>query len=74
MNKTSIIKIGNSEGLILAKELLSKMKVGKGDDVYITETPNGFEISPYDPDFARTMEVAEQVMRDHRDVLKKLAD
>ena len=74
MNKTSIIKIGNSEGLILAKELLSKMKIGKGDDVYITETPNGFEISPYDPDFARTMDVAEQVMREDRDVLKKLAE
>ena len=37
------------------------------------ETPNGFEITPYNPAFAQQMEVAEEVMREDRDVLRKLA-
>ena len=36
--------------------------------------PNGFEITPYDPEFAAQMEVAERVMRQDRDVLRKLAE
>ena len=46
----------------------------KGDTLYVLETPRGIEISPYDPDFAEQMEVAERVMREDRDVLKKLAE
>lgn len=72
--KTTIRDIGNSKGLILPKEVLAKLRVDSGDDVYITETPNGVEITAYDADFARVMEVAERVMREHRDVLKKLAE
>ncbi len=69
-----ITKIGNSEGVILPKELLAKLRLGKGDRLYATETPGGVTLTPYDADFARTMEVAERVMREHRDVLKKLAE
>lgn len=71
----TVIKIGNSEGVILPKELLAKLRVGKGDKLYATELPDGgIQLHPYDADFARTMEVAERVMREHRDVLKKLAE
>lgn len=70
----TVTKIGNSEGVILPKELLVKLNIGKGDKLYATETPDGFQITAYDADFARTMEVAERVMREHRDVLRKLAE
>jgi putative addiction module antidote len=72
--KTTIRDIGNSKGIILSKEVLTKLRADSGDDLYITETPNGIELTAYDATFARTMEVAERVMRDHRDVLKKLAE
>jgi putative addiction module antidote len=72
--KTTIRDIGNSKGMILPKELLARLRLDSGDDVYITETPNGFQITPYDANFAKAMEVAERVMREHRDVLKKLAE
>ncbi len=73
MKTLKLTSIGNSTGLILPKELLEKLRVSKGDTVTVTETPRGLEISGYDAEFAEAMEVAEQVMREDRDVLKKLA-
>ncbi len=46
----------------------------KGDTLYVLETPNGIELTPYDREFAAQMEVAESIMREDRDVLKKLAE
>lgn len=66
--------IGNSTGVILPKELLAKLRIGKGDTLFVTETPRGVELSPYDAEFATQMEIAESIMREDRDVLKKLAE
>jgi putative addiction module antidote len=65
--------IGNSTGIILPKELLEKLRVGKGDVLHVLETPNGIELTSFDPEFARQMDVAEKVMREDRDILRKLA-
>ena len=75
MTKTlKITAIGNSCGIILPKEILEKLRVSKGDSVLAIETSNGVELSAYDPEVARQIEVAEGVMREYRDVLKKLAE
>lgn len=66
--------IGNSLGIILPKDLQQQLRVGKGDLLHVQETPNGIELSPYDPEFAAQMDVAEDVMREDRDVLRKLAE
>jgi putative addiction module antidote len=68
-----ITTIGNSAGVILPKELLEKLRVTKGDTVTVTETADGFAVHPFDPDFATAMELAEEIMREDRDVLRKLA-
>ena len=69
-----ITTIGNSAGIILPKEMLERLRVEKGDSLLAIETPNGIELTAYDPIVARQMEVAERVMRKHRDVLRKLAE
>lgn len=69
-----ITTIGNSIGVILPKEILARLRVTKGDSVYVTETPKGIEITAYDERFARQMEAGEKVMRKHRDVLKRLSE
>lgn len=74
MTALTVTKVGNSEGVILPKELLAKLRLSRGDKLYVTETPDGIKLTPYDAKFARTMEIAEMVMREHRDVLKKLAE
>jgi putative addiction module antidote len=71
---TKIIAIGNSAGIILPKETLARLNVEKGDTVYITEGPSGISLLPYDPEFSVQMEAARIVMRENRDVLKKLAE
>ena len=74
MSTLKITTVGNSTGVVLPKEILQRLRVDKGDTLYLIETPNGIELTPYNPDFARQMDVAERVMRDDRDVLKKLAE
>lgn len=74
MSTLRITAIGNSAGVILPREILTKLRVDKGDTLYVTETPNGIEITPYDPSFAAQMDLAETIMREDRDVLKKLAE
>jgi putative addiction module antidote len=69
-----ITTIGNSIGIILSKEVLAKLRVEKGDQVYITETPSGVELTPYDQNFAEEMEAAKRVMKKNRDVLRRLAE
>ncbi len=64
--------VGNSTGLVLPKDLLARLRVEKGDTLFAVETANGLEITPYDPEFAQQMAVAEEIMHDDRDVLKKL--
>jgi putative addiction module antidote len=71
--KLKITAIGNSAGVILPRELLARLRVDKGDALYATELPDGIKISPFDPTLAAQMEVAEQVMRDDRAMLRKLA-
>jgi putative addiction module antidote len=68
-----VTTVGNSVGIVLPKEMLSKLKVQKGDTLYVTETPDGLQLTPYDEHFARVMEAARRIMRENRDVLRKLA-
>ena len=65
-------EVGNSLGVLLPAEVTQKLRVGPGDRIFVTETPGGFELSAYDPDFAETMGVAENVMRRYRNTLREL--
>jgi putative addiction module antidote len=71
---TKIIAIGNSAGIILPKETLARLNLEKGDTLYLNETPAGFQVSPYDEEFAAKMEVADRIVRHYRDAFKKLAE
>jgi len=68
-----VTAIGNSAGIILPKEVLERLRVSKGDSLTISETPDGIQLNPYDEDFAAAMDLAEEIMREDRDVLRKLA-
>ena len=71
--KLKITTIGNSAGVILPKELLARLRLGKGDALYALETPDGIRLTAFDPELAAQMEVAEGIMREDRLVLHKLA-
>ena len=69
-----ITTVGNSAGIVLPKELLSHMNVEKGDTLFVTKTSDGIQLVPYEESFAAQMDVMREVMRENRDVLRKLAE
>ena len=69
-----ITQIGNSVGIILPKEILSELNVQKGDSLHLVRSAEGFTMTAYEPDFAAKMDMLEEVMRDNRDVLRRLAE
>ena len=71
--KLKITTIGNSAGIILPKELLARLRLEKGDELFALETPDGIRLTTYDPTLAEQMDVAERIMRQDRNVLRKLA-
>ena len=73
MTELKVTTVGNSAGIVLSKDLLAKLRVQKGDKLFAVETPDGIELTPYNPEFAMQMKLAEDIMRKDRDVLKKLA-
>ena len=68
-----ITTVGNSVGITLPKEVLAKLRVGKGDVLCLTETPDGILLTPFSAEFAEIMEAAEIVMPEDREVLRALA-
>ena len=72
--KVKLRKVGNSIGLVLSKNILSRMHVTDGDSVYLTEASDGaIRLSAYDPEFAKKMEIAESLSSRYRSALKELA-
>ena len=68
-----ITTVGASAGIILNKEVMARLRVRKGDSLFLTEAPGGYRLTPYDPEFERQMTLAEEIMHDDREVLRALA-
>lgn len=74
MNVTlKLTAIGNSTGTVFPKEVLARLKVEKGDTLYLTETPDGYLLTPYEEGFARQMDAAQNLMRRYRNTLRELS-
>ncbi len=68
-----VTTVGSSAGVVLPKEALHRMKAKKGDTLYLVETENGYELTPYDKDFAEQLESTERVMGRFKNALRELA-
>lgn len=73
IREAKLIKIGNSVGVVLPKEVLAQMHASVGDRVWFTDQPGGVSIRAHDPAFVEAMTMAEEVMREDRDILAVLA-
>lgn len=73
MFNLKLTRIGNSLGLILPKEVLGRLKLEKGDQVFITESPDGYRITPHSPAFEAQMKAARKITKRRRAVLRELA-
>ena len=65
--------VGNSTGVTFPREVTDRLKIKSGDSLYLTESPDGYRLTPYNPDFERQMTVAESIMRRYKEALRQLA-
>ena len=73
MSALKITQIGNSVGVILPKEILARLKLEKGDTVFVTEAANGVTLTPYDPALEEELKLGREFMREFRDTFHQLA-
>lgn len=73
MTALKLTQIGNSVGVILPKEVLVRLRLEKGDTVFLTDSADGVMLTPYSPAFESQMEAARDVMKRRRQVLRELA-
>ena len=73
MIKLKARAVGNSIGFTLPQEAIQNLKIKSGDSLYLTDSPDGYRLTPYNPDFARQMEKSESLMRRYKDALRQLA-
>jgi putative addiction module antidote len=72
--KTTIHKIGDSEGVIVPRELLDRMNLRVGDQLQIVETDDGIVLRPLADSLDRQMKAAREVMDKYKVGLQKLAE
>jgi putative addiction module antidote len=73
MHVLKLTQIGNSVGVILPKEALSRLKLGKGESVFLTETNDGYVLTPYDPALEEEIAAGRAFMHEYRDTFHQLA-
>jgi putative addiction module antidote len=73
MTALKLTQIGNSVGVILPKEVLARLKLEKGDTVFVTDAADGILLTPYNAEFEAQMSEARRIMKERRDVLRELA-
>lgn len=74
MHTLKLTTIGSSTGAVFPKELLAKLNLVKGDQLYVVETPEGLLLTPYDPAIKEQLEIGRDFMREYRDTFKVLAE
>lgn len=72
-SKTKVVQIGNSLGVILSKDVLTRLNAEKGDALFIVEAPGGIMITPYDPAVTRQIEAGKRFMKTYRETFRALA-
>ena len=73
MQHVKVTQIGNSLGVVLPKDIVERLGISRGQQLSVSETANGIELSPYDSEFEKQMQLAEEIMDQYRDTLRELA-
>jgi putative addiction module antidote len=74
MTRLKVRAVGGSLGIILPKEVLRRLNVSEGDEVFLTEAPGGgYRLTPYTPEFEAWMKAAQDTIKRYRNALNELA-
>lgn len=72
--EATIRKIGNSQGVILSKEVLAMLGAAEGDVIEFKPSENGVLVSVSDEETRKLRETAKGIMARRRKVLKALSE
>jgi putative addiction module antidote len=64
---------GGSSSVNLPKAMLDRHHLDTGEPAFAVDTEDGILITPYDPTFARAMEIAERGSKKYRNALRELS-
>jgi putative addiction module antidote len=70
--KTKLRKIGSGYGVLLPKKVIDNLRLSEGDELELTESEAGIELSPFDPDFANQVEAFQRTEAQHRNSYREL--
>jgi putative addiction module antidote len=73
MTVLKLTTVGTSTGVVIPKEMLKRMKVSKGDSLFVVETPSGYLLTPYDPSVENQLKLGREIMKEYRETLRALA-
>ena len=71
--KLKLCAVSTSTGVILPKQFLQRLKVRKNDELFAIETPEGYLLTPYDPEIEEQVKLGRELMKEHRETLRALA-
>ena len=71
--KLKLRAVGTSTGILLPKEMLARLKVSKNDALFAVETPEGYVLTPYDPEVERQVSKGREFMAKYRDTFRALS-
>jgi putative addiction module antidote len=71
--KLKLRAVGTSTGVILPKELLHRLRVKKDDSIFAVETPDGYLLTPYDPEVEEQVRLGLEIMAKRRNIFRALA-
>lgn len=73
MTTLKLTAVGTSTGVVIPKEMLKRLKLGRGDTLFVIETPSGYLLTPYDPSVEEELRIGREFMREYRETFKALA-
>jgi putative addiction module antidote len=73
MHKVKLTSIGTSTGIVIPKDVLSRLNVEKGDFIYLTEGADGITLSAFDPELSEELELGRKFMGKYRETYRALA-
>lgn len=73
MTTLKLTAVGTSTGVVIPKEMLKRLKVERGDTLFVIETPSGYLITPYDPAVEEELKIGREFMQEYRETFKALA-
>lgn len=73
MTTLKLTAVGTSTGLVIPKEMLTRLRVERGDSLHVVETPEGYLLTPFDPSIQTQLEAGRALMKQYRDTFKVLA-